>query len=139
MDKVELALRLRKEGCNCAQAALCAFTEETGLDEATLMNLAEGFGGGLGGIGSVCGAVSGIIMAANLIFGNVDVSEPKASKEESYKRTKNMVTEFLDKNTSIICSELKGNGTTPPLRSCNGCVEDAVAILDKYIKQNSES
>lgn len=134
MTKAEIAAKKRKEGYNCAQAVLCAFCEETGLDEKTALNLSEGFGGGIGGMHNVCGAVTGMIMAANLILGKAEPKNPRATKQASYSRTKQMAEDFLRKNSSIICAELKGDGTTPPLRSCDGCVEDAVNILVKYLE-----
>ena len=136
MNRAELAKNKHKEGYNCAEAVLCAFCDKTGLDEKTALNLSEGFGGGIGGLNSVCGAVTGMIMAANLILGNADPENPAATKKESYARTKRMAEEFLAKNSSIICSDLKGNDNTPALRSCQGCIEDAVNILDSYLEEN---
>ena len=37
-------------------------------------------------------------------------------------------------NESVICRELKGVETGTVLRSCTGCIEDAVKIVEKYIK-----
>ena len=136
MKRAELAINKNQEGYNCAEAVLCAFCDKTGLDEKTALNLAEGFGGGIGGMNSVCGAVTGMIMAANLILGNAEPENPAATKKESYARTKRMAEDFLKKNGSIICSELKGNETGCPLRSCPGCIEDAVNILESYLEEN---
>ena len=36
-----------RNGCNCAQAVLLAFSDRTGLDEAAAMRIASGFGGGM--------------------------------------------------------------------------------------------
>ncbi|MCI7442072.1 MAG: C-GCAxxG-C-C family protein, partial [Clostridium sp.] len=36
--------------------------------------------------------------------------------------------EFREKNTSVICRELKGVDTNVVLRSCDGCIEDAARI-----------
>ena len=63
------AKELFLEGYNCAQAVLLAFASEVGLDEATSAKLASSFGGGLGGMRQVCGAVSGMCMAAGLLYG----------------------------------------------------------------------
>lgn len=133
MDRKQLAVEKHKMGCNCAQSVLCAFADKIGIDEQTALNLAEGFGGGIGGMHSVCGAVTGMIMAANLILGKVDPKNPRATKKDSYKRTKEMADEFLKMNGSIICAELLGDGTAKALRSCDGCIEDAVTVLEKYL------
>ncbi len=63
----ERALALHKEGCNCAQAVLCAFSPRFGLDERTAFRISEGFGGGIGGShDNVCGAAAAIYMLAGL-------------------------------------------------------------------------
>ena len=67
MNKYEYAAELHSRGCNCAQSVLCAFAKEIGKDEATLMQLSEGFGLGCGGMDSMCGALSGAIMVAGAI------------------------------------------------------------------------
>jgi hypothetical protein len=51
----------------------------------------------------------------------------------TYKMMQNLIKEFADKNGSIICREIKGVDTGKVMRSCDGCIEDAVAILDKYL------
>ena len=37
-----------KEGYNCSQAVFAAFSEEVGLPRQTALQLASGFGGGIG-------------------------------------------------------------------------------------------
>ena len=61
-----------------------------------------------------------------------DLDNPK-TKKECYSMMKTLIEEFVEKNSSIICSELKGVETGTPLRSCNGCIEDAVELLDKHL------
>ena len=137
MNRKELALKKHDEGYCCAAAVLCAFCDLTGLDEKTALNLSEGFGGGIGGMHSVCGAVTGMLMAADLILGKADPDDPKATKRESYLRTKLLAMNFVDKNGSMICEELLGGNGRPKLRSCDGCIEDAVDILEGFIGEKS--
>ena len=59
MTKGELAKEQFKNGCNCSQAVAVAFCEETGLDRELVKQLTTGFGGGMGRMREVCGAVSG--------------------------------------------------------------------------------
>ena len=136
MNRKELALKKHKDGYCCAAAVLCAFGDLTGLDERTALNLSEGFGGGIGGMHSVCGAVTGMLMAADLILGKADPEDPKATKQQSYVRTKLLAMQFVDKNSSMICAELLGGNGRPKLRSCDGCIEDAVEILENFIGDN---
>lgn len=92
----------------------------------------EGFGFGMGCM-EVCGAVSGMTAAAGLKESDGNLDAP-ASKKASYKASKKMVKAFEEKNGSVICSQIKGVETGKVLRTCDGCVEDAAAIVEKYLK-----
>lgn len=107
MDKREKAMNLFKEGYNCSQSVLGAFCEELGMDFDTAMRLASSFGGGMGRMREVCGAVSGMLMVLGLKCG---YSDPKAFEEktEHYKRVQECAEKFREKNGSIVCRELLG-------------------------------
>jgi hypothetical protein len=45
-----------------------------------------------------------------------------------------MLKAFEEKNGSTICSVIKGVETKKVLRSCDGCVEDATDIIERYLK-----
>ena len=68
-EKAERARYLFLEGANCAQAVLGAFCEECGLEQKAAFRLASGFGGGVSRLREMCGAVSGMILAENLMHG----------------------------------------------------------------------
>ena len=70
--RVEIALELFNEGYNCAQAVFAAFADKYGIDKDTAMKLSSSFGGGMGRMREVCGAVSGMFMVAGLETGAVD-------------------------------------------------------------------
>lgn len=76
MKRSEKAKELFGKGYNCAQAVLCAFADECGMDEDTAYRLSSSFGGGLGRMREVCGAVSGMSMAAGLLYGYKKGDEP---------------------------------------------------------------
>ena len=60
--RVEKTLEKRKQGYNCAQSVVCAYCELFGMDESTAFRLAEGFGGGMGGMqDGTCGAVTAML------------------------------------------------------------------------------
>ena len=65
MDKKELAVTLKHNGYNCAQAVLCSFVNETGLSEELLKQIGAGFGVGMGCMEATCGALIG----AQIIMG----------------------------------------------------------------------
>jgi len=51
---------------NCAQSVFAAFSEDIGMDFETALKLSSSFGGGMGRLREVCGAVSGMFMIAGL-------------------------------------------------------------------------
>ena len=60
--KAERAKTLFQQGYNCAQSVAVAFAPEMGLSEETAARLASAFGGGMGRMREVCGAVSGMLL-----------------------------------------------------------------------------
>ena len=105
MTKGEKAKSLFLEGYNCAQAVFGAFCEDFGYDFETAMKLSSGFGGGMGRLREVCGAVSGMFMVFDIKHGYTD---PKAKEEkiQLYKHIQTLAHEFEADNGSIICREL---------------------------------
>ncbi len=68
MTKSELARSMyldEKDPHNCAQAVLCAFSEDYGISRDDAMRMAVRFGRGMG-LGSSCGTVSGGLMVLGL-------------------------------------------------------------------------
>ena len=105
----EKAVSLFKEGCNCAQAVFTAFCDKTGFDRRTALMLSSGFGGGMGRLREVCGAVSGMVMTASAICGYDDLSDHGA-KSRHYALVQHMCGRFREQNGSIVCRELLGLG-----------------------------
>ena len=71
------------------------------------MMLASSFGGGMGRMREVCGAVSGMAMVLGLAQG---YSDPKATSEKAahYDKVQQLAEQFKAENGSIICRELLG-------------------------------
>ena len=120
------AAELHRSGYNCAQAVACAYCEDLGYDPDLVFRMAEGFGLGMGGMQCTCGAVSGAVMLAGMIGSNPE--EGGKTKSLTYKKAREIPERFLKKNGSVICADLKGVTTGKVLRSCPGCIEDAVEI-----------
>lgn len=147
----EKAKQLFLEGYNCAQAVFCAFSDELGVDQETALRLSSSFGGGMGRLREVCGAVSGMFMAAGVKYG---YSDPKArdEKTEHYARIQELAGNFKEQNGSIVCRELLGlqqkqDSPVPEERTkeyykkrpCVNLVGDAARMLEAYIMDSSES
>ena len=131
MDRKELAVHLHTSVFNCSQSVACSFCNVLGYEPATVFKLAEGFGAGMGTFGT-CGAVSAMAMVIGMKESDGNLDEPK-TKRRCYQLMQQATDKFLEKNRSIVCRELKGMDGTPVLRSCNGCIEDAVEILDELL------
>ncbi len=131
MDRKEQALKLHASGFNCAQSVACSFCDVMGADPKTTFRLAEPLGFGMGAM-ETCGAVTGMALVVGMKMSDGDLDNPK-TKRQCYQIMQTLIQEFKDKNKSIICKEIKGVETGTVLRSCNGCIEDAVELLDKYL------
>ena len=130
-ERVDLALTYHKKGYNCAQAVACAFAEETGMDPQDIFKSMEAFGFGMGTMGT-CGAISGMVSIVGMKESDGNLEKP-ATKKNSYRVSKELIRRFNEKNGSVICRELKGVDTKKMLRSCNGCIEDAVELTAAYL------
>lgn len=131
MDRKEQAKMLHKNSFNCAQSVACSFCSVMGADPVATFKLAEPLGFGMGSMGT-CGAVSAMALVIGMKMSDGNLDHP-GTKKECYKMMRELTEAFADKNGSIVCSEIKGVDTKKVLRSCDGCIEDAVALLDKYL------
>lgn len=143
------AMELFKEGFNCSQSVFLAFADVYGMDRSTALKLSSSFGGGMGRLREVCGAVSGMFMVAGILYGYEDPKDYEAKKEH-YERIQVLAKEFKDVNGSIVCRQLLGlgEGKDDPApekrndayykkRPCAELVGIAAAIMEEYIKENS--
>ena len=69
MDHGMKAAELFLGGYNCAQAVAVAFCDVTGLDVDFTARMASSFGGGMGRMREVCGAVSGMLFVLSSLYG----------------------------------------------------------------------
>ncbi len=141
------AMELFKEGYNCSQAVFLAFSDKYDIEEMQAVKIASSFGGGMGRLREVCGAVTGMFMVAGLLYG---YDNPKANKEkaEHYARIQELAAEFTKYNGSIVCRELLGlsvkkEAPVPDERTeeyykkrpCVEMVGMAAAIMEEYIEK----
>lgn len=142
------AMTLFKEGYNCAQAVFLAFEDLYQIDRKTAIRLSSSFGGGMGRLREVCGAVSGMFMVTGILYGYDDMEDAKA-KADHYERIQYLAKEFESVNGSIICRVLLGlgEGSDVPIpeprtegyykkRPCVELVGTAAAILEQYINEH---
>ncbi len=132
MTKKELAIANHVRKYNCAQSVVCAFAKEIGVDEKTLFRLSEGFGSGMGSMQGTCGALSGAIMLAGLKTSDGNLESP-ATKADTYKLSREMLTRFREKTGGSICKELKGIETGKMLCSCPDCIRCGVEVAEEVL------
>ena len=107
-ERVEKAKRLFKEGgYNCCQAVVLAYNDIFGLDDVTAASISSGFGGGMGRMREVCGALSGLFMLLGLKDGYSNPTDNEG-KKELYTRVQDLAGQFKEEFGSIICKELLG-------------------------------
>ncbi|MBO5929522.1 MAG: C_GCAxxG_C_C family protein [Clostridia bacterium] len=145
-QRAERAKELFLEGYNCSQAVLGAFCEDIGLEFETAIKLSSSFGGGMGQLREVCGAVSALFMIAGIQQGYTSPTDAKA-KVEHYKRIQKLAKQFCEKRGTIICRDLltmKPTGTVEyhdrdekyyKARPCLGVVEDAALLAEKLFEE----
>lgn len=147
-SKGEQAKQLFLSGHNCAQAVFLAFSKELGLDDPTALRISACFGGGIGRLREVCGAVSAMFMALGLKYASLTPSDHEA-KAKLYARVQELAKRFKDENGSIICRELLAQPAGPQdpspeprtpgyyqQRPCPDKVRCAAEILEEYFRQN---
>lgn len=145
MEHSTYAAELFVNGYNCAQAVAVAFSDVTGLDAKTSAKLISSFGGGMGRMREVCGAVSGMLFVAGALYG-YDTPDDTAKKAH-YARVQALAGKFREQAGSIVCRELLQNPPSDPnptprtaefykVRPCARFVVLAAQILDQYIADN---
>lgn len=103
-SRAEKARELYLEGYNCAQAVALAFADLTGTDVETVKLASAPFGGGMGRLGEVCGAVSGMLMTLSFVRrrDTLDARE----KAALYNEERVIAERFRTRAGSILCRDL---------------------------------
>ena len=146
MDHSILAAELFLQGYNCAQAVAVAFTDVTGMDKKEAAKLAAPFGGGMGRMREVCGAVSGMLMVLGTLYG-YDNADADSKKKELYQQVQALAEQFKEENGSIICRDLLKNPPSDPnpsprtaeyyaKRPCARMVMTAARLMDAFIAEH---
>ncbi len=132
-DYGKRAGELFEKGYNCAQAVAGAFARDEKEIES-LVSIASGFGGGIAGTREMCGAVSGMLIAAGLLRGGYEKGNALA-KQEHYALCRELMDEFCKACGSIICHELREFQTSGDAKrySCGELCSIAADILSEKL------
>ena len=137
------AAELFVQGYNCAQAVAVSFCDVTGLDEKQTAKMVSAYGGGMGRLREVCGAVSGMFFVLGCLYG-YDNSDADKTKKELYTRVQGLAAGFREQCGSIICREILKNPPSDPNpsprtaeyykeRPCALMVKTAADLMDEFI------
>ena len=146
MDHSIYAGELFLEGCNCSQAVFLAFSDMTGIDRKLAARISSPFGGGMGRMREVCGAVSGMFMVLGTLYG-YDETADDIRKKQLYHEVQALAARFREECCSIICREILKNPSSDPnptprtaefykQRPCARMVVTAARLLDEFIAQH---
>ena len=149
-ERVGRAVEHFMQGYGCCQSVVAAFADIYGLDEVMAKRIAAGFGGGVGRLRMMCGAVSGIVMLVGLDCGQTEGSD-REGKSACYKVVQQLLAESEAENGSLICAEIlglkgfekaKSSYVASPrtaeyykTRPCVAKVESAARIFANYLKK----
>jgi C_GCAxxG_C_C family probable redox protein len=129
---------------NCSQTVFTSFCEEFGLERKLALQIAQGFGGGMGHTGQTCGAVTGAYMALGLAQ-KISPDNPRGSLEKAYELINEFNKKFKALHGSLNCTELTGYDLGVPEKlsearekgvfttKCPVFVWDAVKIVESLL------
>lgn len=127
-ERACFAGNLKKTGaCNCTQAVIKAYENEItekGMKITDLIKMTSGFAAGMGSMESTCGALIGAVMVQGIL--GEGTAGPRVSRQ--------MLEDFTKRCGANICRELKGIESGTMLCPCDKCVENAVQVLDGYLR-----
>lgn len=149
MQRANLAAELFVKGYNCAQAIAVAFCDEIGMEKEQAAMMASSFGGGMGRMREVCGAVSGMLLVAGILYG-YDTPGDDVQKKAHYSRVQELAGAFREEIGNIVCREILNNPPSDPTpsprtedyyreRPCARMVYTAAEILDDYIRKHPQT
>lgn len=142
------AKELFESGAQCAQAAFGALCDVTGISLDDALALSASFGGGIGRMREVCGALSGILMAVGMHFGHYPLGDAQtgANKDRHYRLTQYVSAAFKRKVGSIYCYKLLNlpHAAHPPIsqprtadfyqtRPCLNIILAAIEVFDELL------
>ncbi len=146
-ERVERAKELFRSGYNCCQSVVLAYSDVIGLDEHLAATVAASFGGGMGRLREVCGAVSGMSLVAGFLAPSPANDDPEA-KRRNYALVQEFAEAFRARNGYIVCRQLLGidrekDDPAPSPRTaeyyrkrpCAEYVGDAARIIGEHINK----
>ena len=123
-----------------------SFKDYFGISDSLLPRLATGFGGGIGAKGSLCGALTGSVMAIGMKLGRTDPKDRGAALKV-YERCRQFWDQFEKEFGSANCYNLIGYHLDNPEENkqwlasggrekCQDIVKKTAHMLCKFVEQS---
>ena len=149
-QRIARAVAYFEEEYNCSQSVFMAYADIYNIEPETAAKIASSFGGGMGRLREVCGAVSGMFLILGLHYPFTNPKDRQA-KNTNYKAVQDVANEFKSVMGSYICADLlkikrepqkaeasERNELYYSSRACKQCVALAAEIVGKKILFSEE-
>lgn len=130
-ERLTLAAQAYAEGYTCSQSVFRAYAEDLGIDIPCAMRLMEGFGGGMGGLQEVCGALSAACAVISCCRSRGECGDAK-NRAETYRCVREAAAMFRGEYGGVTCKDVL-RGEAPKPRQCGMKVKDAVLIVQQIV------
>jgi C_GCAxxG_C_C family probable redox protein len=143
-SRIDDAVQRFHDGMNCAQSVFTSYAPIFGVGEADALRIATAFGGGMGSLQEVCGAVTGAFMAIGACCG-MRRNPDNDAKEKTSSLVRQLGTRFAGLHGSLTCRGLLGCDFSTQegqaqfkeqkLRDskCTAYVRDACRLLEELV------
>ncbi|MFH1781649.1 MAG: C-GCAxxG-C-C family (seleno)protein [Patescibacteria group bacterium] len=120
-------------GYNCSESVFKTILEYKGENTNENLNMATGFGGGMGRTGYTCGVVTGAVLALNYFYGR---KGPEEDKLACYEKVNLFIEEYNKKFGGINCTKYGyGKNSEQEDFDCDEYVGYAVKITINIIEK----
>jgi C_GCAxxG_C_C family probable redox protein len=129
-----------ESGYNCAQSVLLTLYEHLEPDGKSELvpKIAAGFGGGIGRCGSVCGALTGSIMAVGIKYAPNETGAEK--RAEAYANASALYRQFEKQHGTVFCRNLIKYDLSNPQEAAKARQKKAFEkVCNKLIKSAIEN
>ena len=110
---------------NCSQAIVMAYCDEVGIDPEMARGLVWGLGGGIGGMGLMCGALT----AATCVV-SARCAQEGYDKSGTYEKVREACELFEDRMGTMDCADIL-NGEVPRPLCCQRAVQVAAECIEE--------
>jgi C_GCAxxG_C_C family probable redox protein len=140
------SIELFESGLNCTQSVLSVYSDYLNIENKMALNIASGFGAGMGRLQETCGAVTGAYMVFGLFAGRKS-SDNQEKLENTYLMVQAFRDRFLEKHNSTDCRELlncdlrteegKEYFVDKNLKTdiCKKCISDSIGLINEILNK----